>query len=152
MIVIPWQSVPADSLDALLEEIVTRAVNDVGAVSDAEVREHMKRASQKFLIFYPNLTPIVYLTVKDSGVLLTARYLCDPRARRGTSEGIWKRILKEFDERDDIELARVQLAVEIRRELVAGVECRDHGGRPIPGTDANGLDQLLGRIEQRHRP
>ena len=104
-----WNEVPVlitfESDWPSAKEIVTRAVNDVGAVIDDEVRAHMKRASQKFLIFYPNLTPIVYLTVKDSGVLLTARYLCHPRARRGTSEGIWKRILEDFDERDDIELA-----------------------------------------------
>jgi len=86
-------------------EIVTKAVEDVGSAPEVEVRRHMKRANEKFLISYGHITPIVYLTVKDSGVLLTARYLCDPRARRGTSEGIWTRVLDAFAARDDIELA-----------------------------------------------
>lgn len=87
------------------KEILTEAVAKVGSSSEAEVREHMKRASQKFFIFYKHITPIVYLTVRNSGVLLTARYLCDPRARRGTSQGIWTTVLDAFDARDDIELA-----------------------------------------------
>src|SRR2546422_6151469 len=38
----------------------------------------------KFMIFYTNLTPTVYTSGHDSGVLLTLRYLCEPRQRRVT--------------------------------------------------------------------
>ena len=104
-----WNEVPVlitfESDWRAARDIVTSAVEEIGSVSQAEVREHMKRANQKYLISYQHITPIVYLTVKDSGVLLTARYLCDPRVRRGTSQGIWIRILDEFAQRDDVELA-----------------------------------------------
>lgn len=67
--------------------------------------KRIKEASSRFLIYYSKLTPIVYTSVKDSGVLLTIRYLCEPRKRRGSQEGIWEDILKEFAECDDIDFA-----------------------------------------------
>ncbi|NNF28318.1 MAG: mechanosensitive ion channel family protein [Gemmatimonadetes bacterium] len=104
-----WHEVPVlitfESDWRVAREIVKAAVEDIGSAPAGEVREHMKRANEKYLISYRHITPIVYLTVKDSGVLLTARYLCDPRARRGTAQGIWIRILDEFAQRDDVELA-----------------------------------------------
>jgi hypothetical protein len=57
------------------------------------------------MIFYAKLTPIVWTTVKDCGVLLTIRYLCDPRKRRSTEQAIWENILKEFAECNDIDFA-----------------------------------------------
>lgn len=61
--------------------------------------------AEKYLIFYGALTPIVYTTVKDSGVLLTIRYLVNPRQRRSTEEQVWEAILDAFDSADDIDLA-----------------------------------------------
>jgi small-conductance mechanosensitive channel len=62
-------------------------------------------ASRKFMIFYSTLTPSVYTSVKDSGVLLTIRYLCEPRRRRDSQQEIWEDILKKFAECDDIDFA-----------------------------------------------
>ncbi len=70
-----------------------------------EVEEEIKKAARKFLIFYSKLTPKVYTSVEDSGVLLTIRYLTDIRTRRGTSEAIWENILDEFAKYDNINLA-----------------------------------------------
>jgi hypothetical protein len=49
--------------------------------------------------------PAVYTSVLDAGVLLTIRYLCRPRQRRGTAEEFWERILDTFAESPDIEFA-----------------------------------------------
>ncbi|MCK5845010.1 MAG: hypothetical protein KAG97_09900, partial [Victivallales bacterium] len=43
--------------------------------------------------------------VKDSGVQLTIRYLCDPRNRRGTEHKLWRHILAEFENCDNVDLA-----------------------------------------------
>ena len=40
-----------------------------------------------------------------SGILLTLRYLIEPRRRRGTVSAIWDDILTEFGNSKDIELA-----------------------------------------------
>jgi hypothetical protein len=43
--------------------------------------------------------------VADSGVLLTIRYLCSPRQRRGTAEAIWEEVLEAFAQEDGIDFA-----------------------------------------------
>jgi len=70
-----------------------------------EAERHVREAARRFMIFYTKLTPIVYTSVKDSGVLLTVRYLCQPQRRRGTQEAIWEDILTAFAGRDDIDFA-----------------------------------------------
>lgn len=57
------------------------------------------------MIFYNKLTPVVYTTVKDSGVMLTIHYLCDPRKRRGSEQEIWENVLDAFAEHDNIDFA-----------------------------------------------
>ncbi len=65
----------------------------------------MKEASRQFMIFSPNLAASVFTTVAESGVLLTMRYLCDPRKRRDSTAEIWEEILDRFSLLDDIDFA-----------------------------------------------
>ncbi len=74
-----------------------------GLTESAE--DEIRTAAGKMMIYISKLTPIVYTTVKDSGVMLTIRYLCNPRRRRGTEEAIWEDILREFGACDDIDFA-----------------------------------------------
>jgi len=85
----------------LLENI---ARDNVEHLSEG-AQEQIRHAAEKYLIFYGALTPIVYTTVKDSGVQLTIRYLVDPRQRRTTDQQIWEATLDAFAEEDDIALA-----------------------------------------------
>jgi len=57
------------------------------------------------MIFYSKLTPIVYTSVEESGVLLTIRYLCEPSRRRDSKQAIWEDVLKEFAKNKDIDFA-----------------------------------------------
>ena len=61
-----------------------------------EAEASFKEASKQYLLQYGTLTSIVYTSVLDSGVLLTIRYLCEPRKRRTSSAGIWEAILEAF--------------------------------------------------------
>lgn len=70
-----------------------------------EATRQIQQAAQRYMIIAGKLTPIVYTTVKDSGVLLTLRYLTLARRRRGTEEGIWEAILDEFAQCSDIDFA-----------------------------------------------
>lgn len=85
----------------LLQEIVDDQIQDF--VEHA--RDQVKRAAKSYLIQYQYLTPIVYTSVKDSGVSLTIRYLSDPRSRRSTAQGIWEAVLEEFSRHEDIDFA-----------------------------------------------
>ena len=51
------------------------------------------------------MTPIVYTSVRDSGILLTIRYMTKPKARRGSEQQIWEEVLGRFAKNDTIELA-----------------------------------------------
>jgi small-conductance mechanosensitive channel len=87
------------------KEILTGIVNKHAEHLSASVEEKIKEASHRFMIFYKKLTPIVYTSVKDSGVMLTMRYLCDPRKRRGSEEEIWEDVLNEFAKHKNIDFA-----------------------------------------------
>ncbi len=85
----------------ILTEIITEHSGDFSQ----NAAEQLRKASRKFLIYYKNLTPIVYTTVKDSGVLLTIRFICHVRQRRTLEEKIWEDILERFAQHDDIDFA-----------------------------------------------
>lgn len=85
----------------ILEEVVEENMHEFVE----QAREEVKKAEKSYLIQYRYLTPIVYTSVKDSGINLSIRYLSDPRRRRGVSQAIWESILDRFDEHDDIDFA-----------------------------------------------
>jgi small-conductance mechanosensitive channel len=87
------------------KKILAEAVNKHAVHLSEEAEQQIKVAAKKFLIFYNKLTPIVYTSVKDSGVMLTIRYLCHVRKRRSTEEFIWEEILDRFAENDNIDFA-----------------------------------------------
>lgn len=65
----------------------------------------IKKASREYFIRYRELRPIVYMTVKDSGVLLTARLLVRAQQRRTVDTAIWKKIMAVIAEEQHIQLA-----------------------------------------------
>ncbi|MEN8229600.1 MAG: mechanosensitive ion channel domain-containing protein [Bacteroidota bacterium] len=85
----------------LLQSIVSEHAEDLSTDAEKKIIE----ASKKYMIFYQYLTPIVYTSVKDSGILLTMRYICDARKRRITEHEIWEDVLKAFAKNKEIEFA-----------------------------------------------
>lgn len=85
----------------ILNEIVKKHAQD--ALNQA--RRSIQESSRQYMIRYNKLTPIVFTDVKDSGVLLTMRYLCLPKRRRTSRENIWEDILREFAKYPNIDFA-----------------------------------------------
>ncbi len=85
----------------ILREVVDRHTASFTETAEKQIR----KAASRFLIYFKKLTPIVYTTVKESGVLLTIRYLVEPKKRRGYNEAMWEDILREFAQHDDIDFA-----------------------------------------------
>jgi small-conductance mechanosensitive channel len=85
----------------ILFDIARRRTEDLSGKAEKRVRE----ASMRFMISYSKLTPTVYTSVKDCGIMLTIRYLTEPRRRRTTEEVIWEDILTSFAVNDDIDFA-----------------------------------------------
>ena len=104
-----WHEIPVlvtfesnwEKAKQILQEIATQQSEHLSK----EAEKRVKQAAKKFMIFYSKLTPIVWTSVKDCGVLLTIRYLSDPRKRRGTEQAIWEDILHQFAANDDIDFA-----------------------------------------------
>lgn len=72
---------------------------------DAHVRKRIDEAAHVLHIKFPKLTPVVWTTVVDSGIRLTMRYLCKPRARRSSSAHIWEQVLDAFAELPKVDFA-----------------------------------------------
>jgi small-conductance mechanosensitive channel len=87
------------------KEILTEIVNRHARDSVEQAEQEMARASRQFMIFYTTLTPTVYTAVRENGPLLTLRYLCPPRRRRGMQQAMWEDILTAFQDADDIRFA-----------------------------------------------
>lgn len=86
---------------SILNKIINKHAEHLSSLAE----NRLKQSAGKMMIFFNKLTPIVYTSCRDSGVLLTVRYLCEPRKRRSTQEAIWEAILDEFAGREDIDFA-----------------------------------------------
>jgi small-conductance mechanosensitive channel len=104
-----WNEVPVlvtfESNWRRAKEILGSIATRFGEPESREAAEQVAQAARKYFIHYSTLTPTVYTSVKDSGVMLTIRHLCDPRKRRGVTGAIWEEILTEFGRCPDIDLA-----------------------------------------------
>jgi small-conductance mechanosensitive channel len=87
--------------ERLMLEVLEHDAPDVEGTAGARIRATARRYS----IRVGTLTPAVFLTVRDSGVLLTARFLVETRTRRGREDRVWRAILDAFAEHPEVELA-----------------------------------------------
>ena len=89
-----WNEIPVlltfesnwEKAKGILQQIINQHAEHISKGAEKDIFE----ASKNYMIYYKNLTPIIYTKVKDSGVELTMRYLCNPRKRRGSEDEIWK--------------------------------------------------------------
>lgn len=104
-----WNEIPVtitfDSDWQKAKSILLNIANTNSLALSSEVEAEIRKAARQFLIFYQNLTPIIYTSVADSGIVLTIRYLTEIRKRRGSSEDIWEAILNSFAAEKSISLA-----------------------------------------------
>jgi small-conductance mechanosensitive channel len=104
-----WNELPVlvtfESNWSKAKDILQKIVDDHSAYLSEAAMQSVRKAAQRAMIIYSTLTPKVWTSVAESGVLLTIRYLCDPRKRRGSAETIWEDILTEFGKCDDIDFA-----------------------------------------------
>ena len=85
----------------ILNEI---AVNHAGHLAEP-AESKLKEYARDFLIVPIDMTPRVFTTVEESGVLLTVRHVCRSRHRRESTQEIWEDVLDRFAECDDIDFA-----------------------------------------------
>lgn len=99
------------------KEVLQNLLNEHAPQVSEHARKELQSASGQYLIYYHKVTPIVYTSVEDSGVLLTLRYLCEPKKRRNTTSFIWEKILDEFNDPDNMDM---DFAYPTRRAVTTG--------------------------------
>ncbi|MBU1098220.1 MAG: mechanosensitive ion channel family protein [Bacteroidetes bacterium] len=104
-----WNEIPVlitfESNWKTAKNILNEAVKTHSINLTPEAEKQIKEASKKYMIIFNKLDPIVYTSVRDSGILLTIRYICHARRRRATEEKIWEEILVQFAKYENIDFA-----------------------------------------------
>jgi small-conductance mechanosensitive channel len=104
-----WHEIPVlitfESDRHRARQIIESALEKCAPNVEREAGALIRTTARSYHIKIGALTPIVYLSVEDSGVLLTARFLVDARKQRNVSEAIWDAVLSGFDAEADVELA-----------------------------------------------
>ena len=88
-------------------EAMMRRALDAVAIPEDEARRTTERvsAARDYRISYSHLTPTVYITTRDSGVLVTGRVLVEAHSRRGIEDAVWRSLLDEIAADDNVDLA-----------------------------------------------
>jgi small-conductance mechanosensitive channel len=104
-----WHEIPVlitfESDWKLAEQLMLQVLKDQAPDIEGVAGTTIRATARRYSIRVGTLTPTVYLTVRDSGVELTARFLVEVRTRRGREDRIWRAILEAFAEQPTIELA-----------------------------------------------
>lgn len=87
------------------ERILRTLADESAEIVAQQATQQLRDLSRELLIHYSILTPFVYVDLTQAGIRLTLRYLCDVRKRRGTAHAFTVRMLQEFRQHPDIELA-----------------------------------------------
>jgi small-conductance mechanosensitive channel len=87
----------------LLQQIIEEHVGDL----ENQVNEHIQNVTERYMLQTGKITPIIYTSVRGSTILLTIRYLCEPRKRRDSTHTIWEKVLISFSQHPEIELAAI---------------------------------------------
>ena len=85
----------------ILEKIAEKHTSHIVKVARTKYEESAKL----FMMPKTDFNSKVYTRVEDSGINLTIRFLCNPRKRRISAQGIWEDVLNQFSEEKDIDFA-----------------------------------------------
>ncbi len=105
-----WHEIPVlitfESDWEAAEQIISEAIEELSP-DETEMRamDELRETMIEYRIGDMSLDPKVYVTVRDSGVLLTGRLLAEAHILRQVEQDVWKALLKAFAQRDDINLA-----------------------------------------------
>jgi len=85
----------------LLQEIGQRHGEQIAADAGAA----MRAVASRYAMPRSGTTPSVFVSVQDSGVLLTLRMPCAPRERRRVTDALWQDVLRAFAACPDVDFA-----------------------------------------------
>lgn len=100
-------AIPLESNWKKAKNILKNIADRYGEIISEEAEESIKEASKRFSLYNAQLEPTVYTKIDSdsSSIILTIRYMCPYRNRRGSAEKIYEDILDDFMKHEDIEFA-----------------------------------------------
>ncbi len=114
---------------SIIEDVLAEQAPDVGRKAAKRIRS----TARNYQIKIGKLTPIVYMTVKENGVLFTSRFLVGARQQRDVIQKIWEGILDGFDATSKVELAYPTVRTFLRGTLPVQFD-GSSGHTPPPGS------------------
>lgn len=104
-----WQeiriTVPFECEWKRAEEIMLEIGKELYAEIEPDVERGFKQLERRYAFKYGTLTPIVYVSLAESGVELTLRFLAPVRRRRGFIDATSRRVLISFAAEPNLRLA-----------------------------------------------
>jgi small-conductance mechanosensitive channel len=85
--------------------ILEQLIDEMAPTFTEREERYLRELATRYYIRLDKLTPIVYTSVSDSGVMLTIRYLTQVQRRRNMEREIWEAVLHAFAREDDIDFA-----------------------------------------------
>lgn len=105
-------SLTAESNWQLAKEILQKIAQENTPKVDDSIDDRIKELSERYLIISANHEPIVYTSLGKNGcIILTLRYMCMVRQRRGTQHQIVEALLKELAQHKDIRIANQSIHI-----------------------------------------
>jgi small-conductance mechanosensitive channel len=87
--------------ESILSEIGREIYHEI----EAELERGFQRMERRYAFKYGTRTPIVYVTLGESGIELTLRFLIHVRRRRGSLDQVSRRVLERFAAEPRVRLA-----------------------------------------------
>jgi small-conductance mechanosensitive channel len=87
------------------KELLLKIASERAAQAVDQAEREIRNAAKQFMILYSKLSPTVYTSVEESGVMLSVRYLCSVHNRRDSAQAIWEDVLEKFGASEDIDFA-----------------------------------------------
>ena len=126
-----WNEIPVMvTFESNWEEakaIIQEEIESVSVDVSAKASKGLRKTARDYQIKIGKLTPIVYLSVEESGVMLTGRFLVSARKRRGIEERVWEGVLRRFRNTEDIDLAYPTVRTFYRDPIDVRTESSDSG-------------------------
>ncbi len=91
-------NIAIDSNVDLAKEIILNILNSNETINEIpkKMQREIKKSHTEYRIYYNKLTPIVYTSINDNKIVLSARFLMHPKKIRIVESEIYEKLISEF--------------------------------------------------------
>ena len=87
------------------EKILLSIIEEYSASIQDDVEKSVRKLNRKYLVHFSIFTPKVYVTIQDSGIEVTLRFLVVVKARRDLEEMVFRQFLDKIKGKKNVTLA-----------------------------------------------